>query len=63
MYGSVDDPVFYVYAAIASNKIIARWTVAEGKTTFEYVTVNELSPSSKSSFGIAPRTLAVGPAR
>ena len=61
VYGSVDDPVFYVYAAIASNKIIARWTVAEGKTTFEYVTVNELSPSSKSSFGIAPRTLALGP--
>ncbi len=56
IYGDVTSGNFTVFAAVASNSRVYRWKVTEdGNVSESQITVSALSPSSATSFGIAPR--------
>lgn len=60
IFGDVTTGNFTVFAAVASNKILYRWTVANGKASAaEQVTISEFYPSSADGFSIAPRVYPI----
>lgn len=62
---ALDNGTFYVYAAIANNSTIVRWTLdANGNVNkTETCKVKNFIPSSAGNFGVAPKAFPIGNGR